>query len=698
MYYEKPKEVSVAESRWFEPRLRHEMAMQALMLHVRTSDPDWLYRERHVNEEAIRVLGKKQYGLSPGQCTYCIDELVHYQAPIERAAFAKTGCVPIPLLADGGAWQSDVAFDAPLLARLNAACDELEAAAAKGFHRITTHENAAGGQPTQDLIFSARYGFHRPMSRAERMLQGYEMYPSPWAVARPGDCTELEAAETFAALTESPARAIGCMGRCRPPPPTPEELDEQRQRHERRQARFKEQHDKFVAAGGDPRGYYHPYTNDYLPSRWQDEITEHAWIPCEVQVGADSGTPSVRILSYVPGLHPERHAAVYGVLEEALSKFVPLWELVLADTIHPREPRLPADAEDKALFAVAPGSLPKAKRTAIKRRAKRERAAMRKKYYPNGDNVYVQPVYEDHEDLVEAAAAKFDWRDTYGTLEHRYSEDWVGDRVWANVHGEKHVYIRYKGSSNLIMIPNPSGTREEWIRRLQLQQQQKSQVSLAGRRLQVVVRLATSTGTDDGAWHIDGMPHEHIVASGAVTISLENDGREEKEAPRIELRHTSDGTGDYVSHRDNSDAPALWGTYPCDTGGRTRPIGHAQTRVGRALAMANVWTHRVTAYRGRRRVLVFFLVDPWQRVEHSSGYVPPQDPEWARGFVLDAMSEAIPRMPMDLIKLAWSYLEDEYGWEESEAEYNESEMRGNRKSQSVERVRSFTVDEPDMSC
>jgi hypothetical protein len=710
-----------AATRWFEPRLRHELAMQALLWDVRTNDAGWI-AQRHVDERAIVKMGVERYGLSPAQAMFCADELVHYQAPIERASVTH-GCVPIPLLADGGAWQSDTAFDASLLARLNASFDVLEVAASQGLHRIVTHNNPAGGAPTQDLVFPARYGFRRPSPRMTRLFGGgYGSGSLCWAVERPGDCTEQEAAETFALLTESPSRAIECMGRCCPPSPTPAEEEEDQKRWEARQARHQAYLDKHATADNATTAFYTHYEfgeedDAYSPwLSWKENHEAHAWMPCEVQM-TDTGD-RVRILSYVPGLHPERHSTVYTVLEEALAKFVPLWERVLAETVAPRAPRLVVpyhqkqidDPEHNAMFAAKPESLTPATRALLRRLVRREKAEHLRRYHRNG--VYTDPPLLP---LLSAVAPTYDWRDTFGTLAHGHGsydscgfvDHLLGD---AAAGGRKRIFVRETYATNYVLaIPDPTGTRVAQIENLQQAARDTlmttEQVTrLAGRRLQVIVRMATSTGTDNGTWHIDGMPHEHIVASGAVTVALEEG---DDPPPRIELRHTSNDNGFYVSSRDNGDAPMLWDTHPCDYGGRTRPIGHATTQVGRALAMANTWTHRVTGYRGRRRVLVFFLVDPWHRVTHSSGYVPPQDLEWARDYAIRTI-EDVTRMPLDLVKLVWEQLaggDDDscdnhqvFGaWSNASATYHEAKMREARSYQ-VDSVKCHTIDAPDMSC
>ncbi|KAJ2025253.1 hypothetical protein GGI06_000660 [Coemansia sp. S85] len=62
-----------------------------------------------------------------------------------------------------------------------------------------------------------------------------------------------------------------------------------------------------------------------------------SWLPSEFRVD-DNG--AVTIESYINNLHPVKHAALYAILADVFSNFLPLLEQVVTDLAHPREPRV----------------------------------------------------------------------------------------------------------------------------------------------------------------------------------------------------------------------------------------------------------------------------------------------------------------------------------------------------------------------
>ena len=54
----------------------------------------------------------------------------------------------------------------------------------------------------------------------------------------------------------------------------------------------------------------------------------YQWLPSEVQV---DGNGKCKFLSYINNLHPHQYAGLYGVLEQVLERFIPLFNQVLTD-------------------------------------------------------------------------------------------------------------------------------------------------------------------------------------------------------------------------------------------------------------------------------------------------------------------------------------------------------------------------------
>ncbi|MFD5551864.1 DUF4246 domain-containing protein [Streptomyces goshikiensis] len=154
-------------------------------------------------------------------------------------------------------------------------------------------------------------------------------------------------------------------------------------------------------------------------------------------------------------------------------------------------------------------------------------------------------------------------------------------------------------------------------------------VSLRGRRLQVIVKLATIHLTPDkpeyagGSWHVEGMMNERIVSTGIYYWDSENITES-----RLSFRAALDDPS-YEQNDDNG-LREVYGLEDEDALNQT--LGSASTPAGRCLAFPNVLQHRVGSFRltdttrpGHRKILAFFLVDPSEGIVSTSD-VPPQQP------------------------------------------------------------------------
>ncbi|WP_327300299.1 DUF4246 domain-containing protein [Streptomyces goshikiensis] len=154
-------------------------------------------------------------------------------------------------------------------------------------------------------------------------------------------------------------------------------------------------------------------------------------------------------------------------------------------------------------------------------------------------------------------------------------------------------------------------------------------VDLRGRRLQVIVKLATIRLTPDkpeyagGSWHVEGMMNERIVSTGIYYWDSEN-----ITGSRLSFRAALDDPS-YEQNDDNG-LREVYGLEDEDALNQT--LGSASTPAGRCLAFPNVLQHRVGSFRltdttrpGHRKILAFFLVDPSESIVSTSD-VPPQQP------------------------------------------------------------------------
>ncbi|MEU3945189.1 DUF4246 domain-containing protein [Streptomyces sp. NPDC029526] len=158
-----------------------------------------------------------------------------------------------------------------------------------------------------------------------------------------------------------------------------------------------------------------------------------------------------------------------------------------------------------------------------------------------------------------------------------------------------------------------------------------ARVGLRGRRLQVVVKLASIHLTPDrpeyagGSWHVEGMLNERIVSTGIHYWDSEN-----ITGSTLGFRTAVDEP-DYEQNDDNG-MREVYGLE--NEGALNQVLGTASTPAGRCLAFPNVLQHRVGPFRladptrpGHRKILAFFLIDPSKRIVSTSD-VPPQQP-WA---------------------------------------------------------------------
>ncbi|MFD3513370.1 DUF4246 domain-containing protein [Streptomyces sp. NPDC058657] len=178
-----------------------------------------------------------------------------------------------------------------------------------------------------------------------------------------------------------------------------------------------------------------------------------------------------------------------------------------------------------------------------------------------------------------------------------------------------------------------------------------ARVDLRGRRLQVIVKLATIHLTPDrpeyagGSWHVEGMLNERIVSTGIYYWDSENITES-----RLSFRAALDDP--HYEQNDDNGMREVYGLENDDP--LNQLLGSASTPAGRCLAFPNVLQHRVGSFRladptrpGHRKILAFFLVDPSEAIVSTSD-VPPQQPwsqtstmtlEQAKGYREELMRE-----------------------------------------------------------
>lgn len=150
-------------------------------------------------------------------------------------------------------------------------------------------------------------------------------------------------------------------------------------------------------------------------------------------------------------------------------------------------------------------------------------------------------------------------------------------------------------------------------------------VSLRGRRLQVIPKIVTVEMKDndifEGAWHVEGMSHEHIVATCVCVVEQENIESQlffKKELTECEGEYLYEIQGQYDYFQyfsefiDNDQIP----------------LGCFKSKKGSYVIFPNSHIHkldlRTLKKNGRRSIIVFWLIDPNVRVI-STQNVPVQN-------------------------------------------------------------------------
>lgn len=158
-----------------------------------------------------------------------------------------------------------------------------------------------------------------------------------------------------------------------------------------------------------------------------------------------------------------------------------------------------------------------------------------------------------------------------------------------------------------------------------------------------------------GVWHVEGMENECIVATGIYYARSDNITES-----RLSFRRAV-ATPEYEQN-DNSGVREIYGL---ENGGPLQQYyGAVTTLEDRCIAFPNIYQHRVEPFElrdktkpGHRKIVVFFLVDPNQRVV-STANVPPQQRHWLE----DELSRWTPleRIPAPVRRLIFGYLDPEH--------------------------------------
>lgn len=296
------------------------------------------------------------------------------------------------------------------------------------------------------------------------------------------------------------------------------------------------------------------------------------WLPTEFVID-DDGTAHVD--SYINNLHPEHHKELYKSIEEVFTKCIPLLSATLKGVINKQDIFVGED------------------------------------YYPfrvvTRDEFHAVPTTFQHQD-----------DESYDEWQVEEVKEGVISEEERLQDMEEHEYRIYSPPTVKPFQPKP-----DW---------QTVDIDLARfKRLQVIVKLANieldpvNSAFNGGDWHVEGMTNEAIVATAIYYFSNDN-----VEGGTINFRQSI-----AAPSYDQSERRAIKHAYDKTEGDNNiQNLNFVNTREGRILTFPNLFQHAVgecdlkdDTRPGSRRILAFFLVDPFNPIP-SSRDVPPQQRDW----------------------------------------------------------------------
>ncbi|KAF8587909.1 hypothetical protein K439DRAFT_1385260 [Ramaria rubella] len=328
---------------------------------------------------------------------------------------------------------------------------------------------------------------------------------------------------------------------------------------------------------------------DMMDQKWQSDYN-YQWLPVDVLISGHSAHCSAQFLSYINNLHPSPQSAsglLYGTLERIFARFVPLFERTLTDT-----------------------------------RLGRHR---------NGKNTRPEFLFDSYGDYWSPTESAHE-NESMACPEDRGSRHEEWRRIRQYVRPVVKPFIR----------PDPPG---------------EAQVRLGDRTVQVIVKMANVHLTPDkpeypgGSWHVEGTDTECIVATGIyyyesdnITDSLLSFRQAVEDPPYIQ---------DEYDHFEK-----LYGIINNDEDiFANQFLGTVTTPKDRCICFPNGMQHHLSPFKlidptkpGHRKTLVFFLIDPNQRVM-STSEVLPQQLEWFLHEIRCQTGTRLTRLPPELFDL-----------------------------------------------
>lgn len=308
---------------------------------------------------------------------------------------------------------------------------------------------------------------------------------------------------------------------------------------------------------------------------------KYQWLPTDFIVSPEG---KVKAKSYINNLHPVEHEDMYPVLEDILEKLLPMFEETLTEIEDFPDSRQKLWVDDEKWYEPEPEFEPEEE-----------------------DSDYS---YEDEDEAEGGVSPK-------------------EPKVYVNADD----YYRTR-------IPLPVNIPEFYPRI----ENPKYDLKNTGKPLQFIVKLANIELTPDnpeyeGAWHVEGMANENIVATGIYYYHTENI-TESRLNFRIQTQEPD--------HPQSDDRGTLHLYGLTNYGPLVQYMDGIITKQDRCIVFPNILQHQVQPFKlldptkpGSRKILAFFLVNPEEPVL-STTFVPPQQRAWDNRAFVEEVRQRLP--------------------------------------------------------
>ncbi|KAJ0121097.1 hypothetical protein J7T55_008258 [Diaporthe amygdali] len=371
------------------------------------------------------------------------------------------------------------------------------------------------------------------------------------------------------------------------------------------------------------------YNESEIPdSYWS---SAYQWLPSNVGFREDG---SVKFMSYINNLHPEKYPEIYNTVERLIDRALPAWDHCLLET--------------RSFRTCGPGR--RGSRFSIPENADDEETA-------NWNPSDMSEVANVEVDLSQDR--RFDW------VEEEQERKWRLLRTPVLREPDPFVEINYDPSKVVDDLDTPLHSPPTQLKEsAALMRGLREKFQTSG--LQIIVKMASIELTPGkpefpgGGWHIEGLLNERICATALYYLDSENI-TDSSLSFRMHTSSYQDDLQDRVGQDSYHWLECCYGTSLSHGSSCIQNYGSVETREGRFLAFPNVFQHRVSPFKladpnkpGHRRFIALWLVDPHCRII-STANVPPQQQDWWAESVFgkseDSQASAASRLPGEMVQL-----------------------------------------------